>query len=380
MVRSGISFARLFARSAHCIGLIAIVGLVACARTASFEDPGPEPPEGWEVSSPEHVALWYHGLALAYAADAAGAAADTVVVPHFLPGYAERVAEEKRSRGFARSALDERAAEFGRIFRADEAYDALEFLPLYFRTRDALFRGIEFWASAGGDPRRASTLEAARVVAFLTQHFPRARHREVLVEWVGVLRSEADSYFDPVWTERESQREAAVAAVQGEWNALAPAFETYLDYLQLLNGELFLVPALGAEGRIVTQGVRVPRAAVSMPGPGRAEEAILIFAHELVYPLAGEVVREYVAPARIRELGERLLVTRAAVRGGAILLAELAPDRVADYERLYLEAAGVETVPVEPEARRRDFEAAFPLPTGVDEGIERYVRQALAGI
>lgn len=349
----------------------------ACASSSPIDEPEPEPPVGWRVGAAEHLDLWYHGLAQAYAANDELDERDDVV-PHFDPAYADSIIALKERRGVYPTPLDERAQEFGRTFQ-DEVYQGLEFVPLYFRSTEALFSGIELWASVRGNPQRASTLEAARIVAFLSDLFPRASHREVLAEWVDVLREEAAVFYDEHRAADQLERQARIAEVQREWGRLAPALETYLDYLQIPDGELFLTPALGAEGRIVTSRVAAPRAIVGVPLARRPEPAVLAFVHELLYPLVGEAIEEFVSPARIRELGEEQLSTRAAVRGGAVLLEEVAPARTEAYRRLYLEATGVEP-PDGVDAQERAFESAFPLPEDLERGLEDFVRQALAGI
>lgn len=353
---------------------LAVLG--ACAPGATIDEPAPDTPVGWRVGSAEHVALWYHGLAQALAPLKN---LDTLVVPHFSASYVDDIVAVKQRRGVYPTALDQRAEEFGRIFERDQAYRGLEFLPLYFRSAQALFSGIEFWASVGGDPRRASTVEAARMVAFLTQLFPRAEHRRVIAEWVGVMREEADTFYTAYWQEEEPRLQADIAAVQREWDALAPALDVYLEYLQIPNGEIFLVPALDVEGRIVTSGVAAPRAAIMAPPSGRPDLAALSFVHELLYPLVGEAITEFLAPATIRELGEDRLSTQAAVRGGAMLLQEAAPTRVAAYQRLFLEAAGARTT-APGESLDSAFVATFPLPADLERGLAEFVRQALAGI
>src|SRR5690606_38398676 len=102
----------------------------------------------------------------------------------------------------------------------------------------------------------------------------------------------------------------------------------YLEYIRFRGGDLFLAPALGADGRSVTSGVAAPRAAILEPPANRPDDAIWSFTHEILYPLVGDVIREQIAPARIRELGEERINTLAALHGGAILLQRTAPNRV----------------------------------------------------
>jgi hypothetical protein len=255
----------------------------------------------------------------------------------------------------------------------------LEFLPLYFRDAAALYAGIELWRRAGGNPYSAGSAEAARLIAFLSQLFPRTEERQTVVEWVALLQEEDRAFYSDYWASRSATHNAAVTAVQREWDALAPALAQYLAYIRLRNGEIFLVPALGAEGRTVTRGTDFPRTALLEPPAGRPKETISSFVHELLYPLVGDVIRENVAPARIRELGEARLASTAAIRGGAILLQRTAPGRLDEYRRFFLEAAG-RTAPPTQAQLESTFETAFPLPAELVRGLETAITAALAGI
>ncbi|HEX7051506.1 MAG TPA: hypothetical protein VF188_14970 [Longimicrobiales bacterium] len=356
------------------LGLVAFA-LAGCPRQPSaVEVPEREPLEGWRVGAAEHLALWYHGLAYTRA----GAARDTVVLPPYRPGYVDSIVAVKRARGVYPTELDRRADEFAERFR-DGGYDGLQFVPLYFRNMEALFAGIALWRRAGGDPRRTGSADAARVVAFLSTLFPRGEQREVVAEFAGVLREEADTFYHAYWQELGPDLVRRAAAVQTEWDRLAPRLRTYLDYLQLEDGELFLVPALDGEGRTVTRGTTSPRVAVPAPPDGRPREAVLAFVHELLYPLVGDVIRDYLAPVRIREVGEDVLAARAAARGGALLLDRAAPDRAADYRRFYLRAAG-RTPPEDPASLEAAFADAFPIPSELERGLVEVIERALAGI
>jgi hypothetical protein len=123
----------------------------------------------------------------------------------------------------------------------------------------------------------------------------------------------------------------------------------------------------------------VPRVAVLAPPANHPAYAIWGFVHEILYPLVGDVIREQVSPARIRELGEARLNSLAAIRGGAILLQRTAPRRVDDYRRFFLEAAG-HTAPANSAGLDTAFENAFPLPAEVIRGLEQAIDNALAGI
>jgi len=352
--------------------------VAACGVFPGAEEPAPdvERPVGWRVGVAQHVALWYHGLAYVRGRDAG---ARRTPVPRFASGYVAEITELKRRRGVYPTPLDTAAARLADTLSAS-AFDGLEFLPLYFQDAGALFSSFEAWAEAGGDPRRTGSAEAARVVAFLSSLFPRAQQRQAVLQFVRLLRLEQEAFFANYWQEQLPALEARVVEVQREWDALAPALAVYLDYAQLENGELLLVPALGAEGRLVRGGLPYPRAAVLLPPARRPGDAVLALVHETTYPIAGDAVRDYVAPAQLRELGEERLTSLAAVRAGAMILEKTAPRRVPEYHRLYLEAIGRDVDRADDEALAREFRAAFALPDALEAGLVRVVDRALAGI
>lgn len=357
------------------LALIAILPLSACATTppAAEEE---EQLTGWRVRAAEHIALWYHGMAYALTT---AAPQDTNVLPRYAPGYVTAIQDAKRRAGVYPTPLDQRAAEFGRIFRGNDVYNALQFLPLYFRSAEALYSGIDLWNRAGGNPYAAGTPEAAQVIAFLSQAFPRPAERQTVVEWVDLLREEDRLFYANYWAGRSTTNQTVVAEVQRAWDALAPSLSRYLNYIRFQRGELFLAPAIGPEGRSVTSGTITPRSAVLEPAPGNPGPAIWSFVHELLYPLVGDVIREQIAPARIRELGEDRITALAAVRGGAILLQHTAPTRVDEYRRFNLEATG-RTVPTTSAQLETAFNNAFPIPPELQNGLERAITAALAGI
>jgi hypothetical protein len=324
------------------------------------------------------------------------------VLPLHDSAYAERAKADKRLRGIAPTPLEQRAAELGAAFRRSAALDQLEFLPLYFEDLDALVSGIRLWTQVGGDPRRAGGAQAANVVALLSGMFPQATQRELVASFMNVLVEERSRYFAAHWAERRALLDRAAQIAQAEWDGIAAELRPLLGYLNLEGGDVFLVPTLGAEGRIVPRGAGRPRAAVRADLPerltggdadggandtadtearatGKADAALFGFVAELLYPLAGDAVREHVAPARARELGSALLEQHAAVRAGALVLQRVAPGRLDAYRQHYLRAAG--RVPgADAEASRAMFEAVFTLPAELETGLAEMLDAALAGI
>lgn len=367
--------------------LAATALLIACgAPQAGEQDIAPV--REWRIGTAEHIALWYHGLAYtARAADASaaptrapdGQRADTLPpLPLYRPGYVDSMTALKRAAGVFPTELDERADEFAREFEGEDAYSALHFLPLYFRDGDALFGAIRVWHQAGGDPRRVGGA-AAQAVAFLSALFRTERQRNTVAAWANVLQAESRVFYHEHWQTREPALAALDSAVTAEWQPVADSLADFLLYARLRGGELFLVPALGPEGRIVTRGVQQPRVAIATPPAGRPRDALWPFIRELIYPLTAETVREYLAPVRIRELGETAVTSRAAVRAGALLVDRVLPADGAAYRRYFLAGAGHEP-PAGSDELDAAFRRAFPIPPELEAGIEDMVRQALAGI
>ncbi|MFW6079328.1 MAG: hypothetical protein ACODAE_06900 [Gemmatimonadota bacterium] len=368
--------------------LAAAAALVSCAiggaGDGALDEVDDTRPDAWTVGVAEHIALWYHGLAYL---EAPGRTADDAgLPPRFRADYVDSIGAVKRRRGAYPTPLDERAAEFRDVIAGDDAYDPLQFLPLYFRDAEALFSSVELWVEAGGDPRRAGSRPAAEVITFLSRLFPGRDERRVVGEWTEVVRAEREAFYGTYWSERGPALAPTVSAVQRGWDGLAPVLRDFLDYMRLEGGDLLLVPAIGPEGRIITAGPTPPRAAVLVPPARRPGDALWSFVHELMYPLVDDVIRDYVAPVRIRELGLDVLGTRAAVRGGAMVLERVGPERVEAYRRFFLRsiderAAAVDDaeadVVVGDEA---SFERAFPLPPELERGLRETIEQALAGI
>jgi hypothetical protein len=360
----------------HFLRLLALsLLLCSCAPTGRVQEPEPEPLTGWRVTAPEYIALWYHGLAYL----STDTRTDSIVIPRFAPGYVDRIVALKRREGVYPTPLDERAPEFSRIFRSDAVYEGLQFLPLYFRDAEALYSGIDLWNRVGGNPPGAGSPEAAQVVGFLSQLFPRPTERQMVVEWVRLIQEEDSAFYRAYWAGQAATLDSRAAAVQREWDSIRPALAQYLEYTRSTRGELYLTPALDAEGRTVLGQTGVPRVAVLEPEAVEPAHAIWVLIHELLYPLVGDVIRENVAPVQIRELGEERLSSIAAVRGGAILLSRTAPRRVDDYQRFYLAAAG-HTPPPTSGALETAFDTAFPLSPQLVKGLETAIDNALAGI
>lgn len=340
--------------------------MAACggAGSPASDTPTPLAADEWRFGVEPHIALWYHGLTLARVG-----VDDAAPVPIYRSGYAEEAqAARRRLAGGSSPFAQDPTAPGARIVAAGVA-DRMQFLPLYFESWTQMLQAVDVWRQASGDPNRVSG-EAAAVVAFLSSRFPNASQRAAVVEWVGALESERTAFFDAWW--REVQPSALATEADALWRRLQPDLTAFLRYNDASNGRVSLTPALTGEGRLeMGRGIAV--AAVGGRAGDDAREIVGRIIHELSYSLAAEAIRDAVAPARIREIGEDVLVARAAVRAGAMVLERVAPDLVGTYTADYLRAAGAD--PASSTLIQR-----FPLPDELVEPLESAVRLATAGI
>jgi hypothetical protein len=254
-----------------------------------------------------------------------------------------------------------RASEFRAAFQADSSFELLHFVPLYFAASDraATYAALRQVAEEGSAavPRLAATERfGAYAVASVVRT---SEQRRTLGRFVAALEQE--------WAAGYAQRrmamspDAAVAAADSTWRAVAPALTPYLRRWRLDGGRLFVVPALGPDGRLF-EGVPAARddnaLAVALPlaSPG---DAAYFAVRELCYPAVREAVRGVTLPAD--RVAAEALRGRAAVRCGALLLGRAAPAHVERYRAAWLRASG----------SAGSFEAAFAIPDDLVAALER---------
>lgn len=377
--QDGLWLRHLFGSRAGGFGIVALV-LSACVPAAEPAS-GPAPvgpaaalPAGevrWNVTTRPAMDLWYHGLATI---DFRGTAAS---LPIHAPGYADRMAAAKQAAGVHPTPLDRRAEEFRALFEAGARYSALHFLPLQFPSGEAFFSAMRSWLQVGGDASRVSDPNLAQAVAFIAQQFPTEAERRALAGWIEVLTEEDRLFYSPHRQQQSAQHASVVAAAQAQWESLAPQLRPVLDYLLLNQGELILSPPIGPEGRTLELDRRLNRVAVLMPDPERPADAVWVALHELMYPFVNGVLSDQLSPAQLRQADQPLLARRAAIRAGALVLAQVAPDALQAYREAHLRWAGV-PVPAAAAARERALSEAYPLddplPDALSEGISNMLR------
>ncbi len=118
-------------------------------------------------------------------------------------------------------------------------------------------------------------------------------------------------------------------------------------------------------------GVNFPATATAAP------EALYTFAHEAMLRLASTAVDDNITPAEQRSGTGAAHTSNAAVRGGLLLIEEVAPDLVTGYQRYYLASIGAQVPSGNPQAA---FRAAFPLPAAILAGITSQLAVVMGGI
>ncbi|HWJ24542.1 MAG TPA: hypothetical protein VNS52_19430 [Gemmatimonadaceae bacterium] len=347
--------------------VVAALLLVAAAPTRVLAQPerARSARARWVVTRDAFADLWYHGLAV-IGADGYGP------LSLYAAAYRADVRTVKHRRGSV-TRLDDAAAELRAELRADSAYEVLHFVPAYFVGEDpvAVLAALRRALTAGVAARPGSGALDTRAAA-VAGALPTARERRSLLALVDLLDDEWRAF---VRDDRAGRAPDAisVARLQDEWDrTFAPPLAGWLDVVgRGRGGVIVVVPAVGAEGRIVA-GAGTRRAVVVVTADVRSAGPtgpLLAAVRELAFPLLDALPSASVASAW-GDGADRVAASRArdvaAVRGGALLLEGTAPALAARYRRFYLEAA-----PPGP-AAQPSFEQAYPL----DARAERALRSA----
>lgn len=280
---------------------------------------------GWAFQDDAFADLWFHGLAVVgFHGDGAE--------PLYDPGYADAV---RRARaGEAATLLEARRGALLDAFRSDPAYEVLHFVPLYFAGvgREGALGALR---AVAGAPRGVPTSEAparlgVQVVAGL---LPTPAQRRTLGIFLEALDGEWSRVVEPRRAMRRSETASRMARLQAEWaGAWAAPLRPFLSAEGTLAGTVFLVPALGREGRFLERGPLGgrPLVVVGIEGDGDPTAALSSLTRELCYP----AVRRAFAPFKDR-IQDRKVASRAsdlaATRCGEALLERHAPARLANY-------------------------------------------------
>jgi len=302
------------------VGAAALSGLVPTVAAAQ-----------WRLSSPPAAAAWFHVL------DSVGVAG---------------------TGAFRFTASDAaRATDLGRTLSRGGRYDILHFVPLYYPSAGTAALADALAQAAGTAPPSAP--RAQFLVAALRQALPSPSARAPLATLADALRRAPSHRVRP----------PTLDALQAHWNrALAPALSAFLHDQQLNAGQLWVLPALGPEGRLFA-GVAADRTDNIVAVAAHAAEdhgPLYAAVRELCFPLvsrAAEASPEFKRAAgtpaeRARRAGI------AAVRCGAELLDRVASAEAGAYRAYWLRVTNSGTA----------FDAAFPP----DAELDAPIRVALA--
>ena len=350
--------------------------LAACVPSSAVPDALPGAPVGarWPVQTAEHVDLWLHGFGLV--------TTDTTPVPLFRRGYRDSLTVIKNGRN-AFTTLDANRAELAQQLAGTPTLRNAQFLVFSFNSWESLARAIETFLRLEGNPQQAPDQQTAAEVAFLAAQFRTPAERTWLRRFHDGLSDEFASFYDDFWRTSQQSQVAVLTEVTRLWESqYRNQFQRFLNNTQQRNGTMLVSLPLGPEGRAATDREGTPVVAVPMPGRVEdAQEALLVFAHEVVGSTAGAAVNDHTTPAEKRNGVADRLVAIAQVRAGAMLLEKIAPELVNAYGRYYLAQGGHTVAARASDAQRlAALVAAYPLPAAIADGMRRQIEIALGGI
>ena len=323
----------------------------------------------WPIKTREHVDLWLHGFAMVQP--------DSSRVPLFRRGYRDQLVVARNSGG-VRTLLDTNRDALARRFVANPALTGAQFLTLYAESWEDMRQAAQLFLQANGDPNRATTREAAAIIATFAQSFPSAADRDWLQLFLQSLEDERTKFYHDYWVREQQRRAGVLTAVDTLWQGRYRArLQRFLNNTQQANGDFILSLPLDGEGRTVSGGKQQNIVTVTFPATvAEAPEAIYTFAHEAAGTLATTTVNDNTSPADKRTGVAERMQSAAAVRGGLLLLERTAPELADGYARYYLRSAGV-TAGANPAAT---LASAFPLPDNIRDAIGRQLDVVLGGI
>jgi hypothetical protein len=332
------------------------------------------PAVAWPIHTRDHVDLWLHGYGML--------TADTTRVPYFRRGYKQEM-QQVKSRANVSTQLDANMQTLEARMRVSPALVNAQFLAMYFGSWDQMRQAIDIFLRAEGDPRRATDEQTQAIIATLAGYFRVPQDRDWLRVFTAALHDERERYYNNWWTGQRNERAAVIAEVEALWRANHPRFQRFLNGTSQASGDMILSMPLNGEGRTITPTVgtvATRRALIAVTFPttvADAANALHVFTHEAALAIAGPVVSDNITPAEQRAGAGERLTSYAAVRGGAMVLQQIAPDLADGYARYYLRAANLAVPSGSPQAA---LAAGFPLPNHIRDALTRQIEIVLGGI
>jgi hypothetical protein len=323
----------------------------------------------WPIKTREHVDLWLHGYALLQE--------DTTFVPFFKRGYSTNMIVLK-NRANVVTQLDANRDRLRARLSVNPQLVNAQFVPLSFSSWADMSQAIDLFVRAGGDPRAASSQQAAQAIAFLAAYFPTAADRDWLRLFVQSLTDESTKFYHSYWGEQQRERRNVLDLVDTLWQSkYRPRMQRFLNNTQQAQGDVLLSLPLDGEGRSLTNGKQSNVFTVTFPDrPSDAVQAIYVIAHEAVSGIAATAVADNITPEQRRSGVVERYQSSAAVRGGALLIQNTAPELLDGYMRYYL--SSVNRAPGS--NVQATFIATFALPDTIRDALTRQLEVVLGGI
>lgn len=347
--------------------------VAATAALTAWSTPKPTAalaPPTWRVATLEHVDLWLHGYAML--------TSDTGHVPFFARGYKHQIEAAKREKSIV-TQLDANLKTLQARFTANPALTNGQFVAMYFNSLPEIATATDYLIRSNGNPRAARDPQIAQQIALLAANFPAPADREWLQMFVKSLQDEDTRFYRTYWSNAQTARGAAFAAVNEAWSSrFYPKLARFLNNTQQGGGQMLLSLPIGGEGRTVNEGKQQNIIAVTYPTTVEtAPEAIFVFVHEAVGTLVNEAINDNTTPAEQRSGVTAGYAGNGSVRAGLVLLQRVAPELGADYMRFYLKTLDRPIPTGDPTAA---FTAAFPVPEAILTATTKQIDLVLGGI
>ena len=345
---------------------IALATLTVAAPAVGQNTRRPTLLQEWEVLAATQVDLWYHGLAIIEFDDQED-------FPLYNPEYVSRVWEAKQELGIYPTRLDSLADELRKEFSRDPAFQQFHFLPLYFpkATREQMMQSLKAIAKKRIKQEGVLNDETRRGIQIVSGTFQKGGQRKLLAKFVDALENEWDVFYRDYWQQNFASDSGYYARIQQRWtDEVAPAIEPFLTKQRLQGGRIFISPAVGPEGRLFQGNVfRRTESAVAVWWPQWDDLDASLFA--AVREMCFAVVDDAIVTAGIR--ASEKASSNAAVRCGAMLLAQEDPEGFVEYRKSFLRAVGVEA---EGPQLASAFEDAYEVDENLLEALRRHVEPA----
>ncbi len=340
----------------------------AVSPPGSADSPAPQPAVRWPVRTVPHVDLWLHAFAML--------SDDSSAVPLYRRGYRDSITVIKNQRNLL-TALDGNRETLMKGLRRS-GYLGAQFLPFVFANWEEMRASAEQFLQLDGEVRRAPSREAAMRMQPFAATFASAADREWLRLFLTGVQDEGTRFFLPEHQRMLRERASTITVVDSLWQKVyRDKFERFLNNTSQRQGDMVLSLPIGGEGRTGPGYTGRTMVAVTYPArPADAVQVLLVFAHEATGALVGPVVGDNTTPAEQRSGVADRYVSSAQVQAGAMLLAKLAPELLAPYQRYYLAQAGQRVEG----AMAAAFERSFPLPSIIRDALSRQIDIVLSGI